>query len=334
MSNVYCISAISALLLFCVPAIVAGAEDTVAASSADSLTIAFEDISSITSSHPASTNLRGNEPTSKVQDVLVFFREYSYDDGEAEDYIELSLPIPVNVRSRSLKKEKKDKDKDKKGGGGGGSDKGSDGDTPPPALPSSGADTPDTPLQAPSPVPSSVPSSSGEAITKASSPIVIGGSYSGMLSTLGHTVVQPVEGAKKRQLKRTHRKTHGKIGFADLARLISSRWKSLDDETRRPYEEQAKVERARYQEELNKYRERKEREEKEAEAKQDAKKTGMETALISGASTLLSDLPDGSVVQPTNGISSLMMPPVVPMFSPQPPSSLSYVCNGKAYPAT
>jgi len=122
MSNVYCISAISALLLFCVPAIVAGAEDTVAASS-DSLTIAFEDISSITSSHPASTNLRGNEPTSKVQDVLVFFREYSYDDGEAEDYIELSLPIPVNVRSRSLKKEKKDKDKDKKGGGGGGSDK-------------------------------------------------------------------------------------------------------------------------------------------------------------------------------------------------------------------
>lgn len=140
-----------------------------------------------------------------------------------------------------------------------------------------------------------------------------------MLSTHGHTVVQPVEGAKKRQLKRTHRKTHGKIGFADLARLISSRWKSLDDETRRPYQDQAKVERARYQEELGKYRERKEREEKEVEAKQDDKKTGTETALIDG--TFLSHLPGGPVEQ-ANGISSLMMPPHDPVLLPQPPSSL------------
>lgn len=54
--------------------------------------------------------------------------------------------------------------------------------------------------------------------------------------------------------KRKHRKTHGKIGFADMARAISLKWKKLDPEARRPFEEQAKVERARYTKAINEYR--------------------------------------------------------------------------------
>jgi len=100
-----------------------------------------------------------------------------------------------------------------------------------------------------------------------SSPIVLGGSYSGMLSTLGRTVVQPVDGITARRGKRVHRKTHGKMGFATMAKTISSKWKSLDAEARRPYDEQAKVEKARYLEELRKYKERKAAEAKEAEVK-------------------------------------------------------------------
>mmetsp|Transcript_6811 Transcript_6811/g.17555 ORF Transcript_6811/g.17555 Transcript_6811/m.17555 type:complete len:265 (+) Transcript_6811:115-909(+) len=42
--------------------------------------------------------------------------------------------------------------------------------------------------------------------------------------------------------KRVHRKTHGKIGFRELARTIASRWKKLDRETRQLLEKQAVVE--------------------------------------------------------------------------------------------
>ena len=67
--------------------------------------------------------------------------------------------------------------------------------------------------------------------TKKKQPVFVGGSYSGMLSTpQGQTVVQPVDGPRPRQLKRSHRRTHGKISFADMAKRISAKWKSLDDE--------------------------------------------------------------------------------------------------------
>lgn len=36
--------------------------------------------------------------------------------------------------------------------------------------------------------------------------------------------------------KRAHRKTHGKIGFTDLVKLIASRWKEADEETKTTFE--------------------------------------------------------------------------------------------------
>lgn len=54
--------------------------------------------------------------------------------------------------------------------------------------------------------------------------------------------------------KRRHRKSHGKIGFADLARTIADKWKSLDAESRKVFEACAAKEKERYQEEVKKYK--------------------------------------------------------------------------------
>ena len=50
--------------------------------------------------------------------------------------------------------------------------------------------------------------------------------------------------------KRVHRKTHGKIGFAEMARSIGQRWKELPEETKKPFLERAAKEKARYVREL------------------------------------------------------------------------------------
>ena len=52
--------------------------------------------------------------------------------------------------------------------------------------------------------------------------------------------------AHKNAPKRIHRKTHGKIGFRDLARTIANRWKKLDKSTRQLLEEQAVEEKKEY----------------------------------------------------------------------------------------
>mmetsp|Transcript_17133 Transcript_17133/g.26530 ORF Transcript_17133/g.26530 Transcript_17133/m.26530 type:complete len:531 (-) Transcript_17133:495-2087(-) len=43
-----------------------------------------------------------------------------------------------------------------------------------------------------------------------------------------------------------HRKTHGKIGFLDLAKTIAEKWKNISDEERDPYLRDAKVEKEKY----------------------------------------------------------------------------------------
>ena len=50
--------------------------------------------------------------------------------------------------------------------------------------------------------------------------------------------------------KRIHRKTHGKIGFADMARNIGQKWKDLPEDERKPFTEQASKEKDRYVREL------------------------------------------------------------------------------------
>lgn len=51
--------------------------------------------------------------------------------------------------------------------------------------------------------------------------------------------------------KRKHRKTHGVIGFRDLARTIAQKWKKLDDNIKHLFAERAQIEKVLYQKEID-----------------------------------------------------------------------------------
>mmetsp|Transcript_17103 Transcript_17103/g.26468 ORF Transcript_17103/g.26468 Transcript_17103/m.26468 type:complete len:371 (-) Transcript_17103:301-1413(-) len=73
----------------------------------------------------------------------------------------------------------------------------------------------------------------------------------------------PSTGEKKKR-KRRHRKTHGKISFADLARTIADKWKNTPPEGRATFEARAAIEKARYLEELEAWKRNKESSEQTA----------------------------------------------------------------------
>ncbi|EEC48707.1 predicted protein, partial [Phaeodactylum tricornutum CCAP 1055/1] len=50
-------------------------------------------------------------------------------------------------------------------------------------------------------------------------------------------LMRPMIPAQKK--RRPHRKTHGKISFQHLARMVGERWKSLDEDRRKYYQELA-----------------------------------------------------------------------------------------------
>ena len=59
------------------------------------------------------------------------------------------------------------------------------------------------------------------------------------------------DGLTEEQRRRKHRKTHGKIGFGDLARNIAQNWKTIDNSARSIFEARADTEKARYRKELD-----------------------------------------------------------------------------------
>ena len=56
---------------------------------------------------------------------------------------------------------------------------------------------------------------------------------------------------------RPHRKTHGKIGFQTLAKLIASRWKALADDRRDHYKSLAAIDMDKYKEKMQGYQKKK-----------------------------------------------------------------------------
>lgn len=62
---------------------------------------------------------------------------------------------------------------------------------------------------------------------------------------------EPIDdGMTEEERRRKHRKTHGKIGFADLARSIASKWKGCEENERATFEARAAKEKQRYKLEL------------------------------------------------------------------------------------
>ena len=58
--------------------------------------------------------------------------------------------------------------------------------------------------------------------------------------------------------KRPHRKTHEKVGFHDLTRLIARRWKEVDSQTKDILEAESQIEKDEYAKLLKEYREEEE----------------------------------------------------------------------------
>jgi hypothetical protein len=59
------------------------------------------------------------------------------------------------------------------------------------------------------------------------------------------------DGLTEEQRRRKHRKTHGKIGFADLARNIALKWKTIDKSAKSIFEARANIDRVRYKKEVD-----------------------------------------------------------------------------------
>ena len=83
--------------------------------------------------------------------------------------------------------------------------------------------------------------------------------------------------------KRKHRKSHGMIGFAELARTIADKWKTIDEDGRSPYEEKAGEEKAKYKvqlEQWTKMREAKSREEEQLRAARQQQSAAMDLGRV------------------------------------------------------
>jgi hypothetical protein len=100
---------------------------------------------------------------------------------------------------------------------------------------------------------------------------------------------------KQKKAKRKHRKTHGKIGFADLARTIAARWRNLEQPTKSMYEGCASTEKARYQKEVSVWVKAQAAKAKEA-AKEIAKQKSTDGDTTKPPATVL--MPSNAVLKP------------------------------------
>ena len=80
-----------------------------------------------------------------------------------------------------------------------------------------------------------------------------------------------ISGKTKKPTKRKHRKTHGKIGFLELTRMIAARWATVDDETRKYCKMMAAMELVKYKEDMDSYNMYKEQLSKVGEIPEDMK---------------------------------------------------------------
>eukprot|EP00934_Nitzschia_sp_Nitz4_P002439 Nitzschia sp. Nitz4//scaffold66_size103028//18407//19408//NITZ4_004491-RA/size103028-processed-gene-0.2-mRNA-1//1//CDS//3329556329//2434//frame0 len=87
--------------------------------------------------------------------------------------------------------------------------------------------------------------------------------------------------------KRVHCKTHGKIGFAEMARAIGAKWKTLESEKRKRFEDEARKEKDRYLVELAAWKEA--QKEKNTPAPADLNK-GLDTMAAAAAVTMPSTM--------------------------------------------
>lgn len=81
--------------------------------------------------------------------------------------------------------------------------------------------------------------------------------------------------SRDRTQKRRHRKTHGKIPFTELSKIVSRKWKGLDDQQKNFYRRVSSLDWERYQKELEDFKNRQLKQEDEEDEDDEASDSDM-----------------------------------------------------------
>jgi HMG (high mobility group) box len=116
-------------------------------------------------------------------------------------------------------------------------------------------------------------------------------------------------------LKRKHRKSHGKIGFAELARTIAAKWKLVDPQLKERFERYSTIDKQRYRKDIDAYN--KYMMSVQAKLIQNSNIIKDATDNLNGTTTLSESLPLRANVSPTlSTSSSSSSSPSPPVMSP------------------
>lgn len=107
---------------------------------------------------------------------------------------------------------------------------------------------------------------------------------------------------------RLHRKTHGKVSFSEMAKVIGSKWQSLPASEKKPFEEKAAKLKEQYAIELKVWKEKQKEKEKEQKEKGESAeptepewKTNMDDADREQSIAKLQEMAESSLSHPTDG---------------------------------
>jgi hypothetical protein len=135
----------------------------------------------------------------------------------------------------------------------------------------------------------------------------------------------------KTRKKRSHRKSHGKIAFKDLATAVSERWKVLSPATKAVFEKYATNERKKYKQKMEVWQKQRKKESVDANEPEAAPSTVVSQSPVS--------LAEPSVVSPGGDESAKAIKivdacsPYVPSFAPVDDSLNSMMRRSRAYKA-
>lgn len=107
----------------------------------------------------------------------------------------------------------------------------------------------------------------------------------------------------RRNSKRRHRREHGVIGFTELAKMLGTKWKELDPESKEMFQKRADVEKARYEKAVSLYKAEKGENQKEDEEQHLDKTPSGKPKRLSQKAKKMKNVPPQSTKGVTDGSS-------------------------------
>lgn len=130
--------------------------------------------------------------------------------------------------------------------------------------------------------------------------------------------------------KRLHRKSHGKVGFAEMARSIGTKWKNLPSTEKKTFEEQALKEKERYASELATWTEQQKIKEREGKM-QDSKKQTKTKSKVGSTEQVMEVASSTKNMMKIDGINSERLSLFEEKRHSQPRTTIGYLkaCQGR-----